>query len=274
MAMTTRQKQWQLYYLGYYGSSTSDIDGIWGQKSMAATRLLQQQGGIKVDGIFGASTEDKSREIVDAIQDVLIKYAGMLVNDGLAGPATVNATKSFQKAKGLPETGIVDLATWNKLMDESGYDEDHSEISPPSGAPQESNTQSSPVTSGTASASGTFWDEIKHFSRNELRCKCGGRYCNGFPAEPQELLVRLAERARNYFGAPAHNVSCLRCRQHNANSGGVANSQHMYGEAMDIRITGVSGDRLLAFFKSQPEVRYAYKINDTNVHFDIPKGAR
>lgn len=52
------------------------------------------------------------------------------------------------------------------------------------------------------------------------------------------------------------------------------NSQHMYGETMDIRIDGVSGDELLAFFLRQPEVRYAYKINSTNVHFDIPKGAR
>lgn len=54
----------------------------------------------------------------------------------------------------------------------------------------------------------------------------------------------------------------------------MANSQHMYGEAMDIRIDGVSGDELLAFFLRQPEVRYAYKIDSTNVHFDIPKGAR
>lgn len=274
MAMTTRQKQWQLYYLGYYGSSIADIDGIWGQKSMAATRLLQQHGGIKVDGIFGPSTEDKSREIIDAVQDVIIKYAGVLANDGLAGPETANATKVFQKAKGLPQTGIVDMATWNMLMEESSYDEEHSEIVRPSSAPLESDTPTTSAPSGTASTNGAFWDEIKHFTRSELRCKCGGRYCNGFPAEPQELLVRLAERARNYFGAPAHNISCLRCRQHNANSGGVANSQHMYGEAMDICITGVSGDRLLAFFKSQPEVRYAYKINDTNVHFDIPKRAR
>lgn len=274
MAMTTKQKQWQLYYLGYYGSSVADIDGIWGPKSIAATQLLQKHGGIKVDGIFGVSTENKSREIIDAIQDVLIKYAGALVNDGLAGPATANGTKVFQNAKGLPQTGVVDMDTWNMLMAESSYDEEHSEIVRPSSDPPASNTPTTSSPSGTPATSGTFWDDIKYFTRDELRCKCGGHYCNGFPAEPQELLVRLAERARNYFGAPAHNVSCLRCRQHNANSGGVANSQHMYGEAMDIRITGVSGDRLLAFFTSQPEVRYTYKINDTNVHFDIPKRAR
>ena len=28
MAMTIRQKQWQLFYLGYYGNTIRDIDGI------------------------------------------------------------------------------------------------------------------------------------------------------------------------------------------------------------------------------------------------------
>ena len=51
-------------------------------------------------------------------------------------------------------------------------------------------------------------------------------------------------------------------------------TEHMYGEAMDIRIRGVSSEALYRFIISQPGVRYAYKINDTNVHFDIPKGSR
>jgi hypothetical protein len=125
-----------------------------------------------------------------------------------------------------------------------------------------------------SSATGTFWDGIVYFKRDEMRCKCGGRYCNGFPAEPQQLLMELADRARKHFGAPAHVVSGLRCSRWNQIQGGVANSQHMYGEAMDIRIDGVSADTLLAWMKKQPEVRYCYAINSTNVHFDIPKGKR
>lgn len=84
----------------------------------------------------------------------------------------------------------------------------------------------------------------------------------------------LADRARANFDRPAHVISGLRCPEWNRIQGGVANSQHMYGEAMDIRIDGVSADSLLAFFQEQPEVRYCYKINSTNVHFDIPKGQR
>ena len=264
--MTTKQKQWQLYFLGYYGSSLKDIDGIWGINSSNATQKFQDESGIKVDGIFGTSTTDKSREVIDAIQDVLAKYVSTrLVNDGLAGPATSAALKAYQKAKGIPQTGVVDGKTWDLLMEESPYDDVASTPAVTPAAPTVSTT--------TNKNTGTWWDEIEYFTRNELKCKCG-RYCDGFPAEPKEMLVKLADRARKHFGKPAHNVSCLRCRQHNANSGGVANSQHMYGEAMDIRIDGVSGDVLLAFFKQQPEVRYAYKINTTNVHFDIPKGSR
>ena len=37
--MTIRQKQWQLYYLGYYGG---EIDGIWGSQSKAAAVHFQE----------------------------------------------------------------------------------------------------------------------------------------------------------------------------------------------------------------------------------------
>ena len=50
--------------------------------------------------------------------------------------------------------------------------------------------------------------------------------------------------------------------------------QHMYGEAVDIAIPGVTASQLVAYFKSQPGVRYTYAINNSYVHFDVPKGDR
>lgn len=129
------------------------------------------------------------------------------------------------------------------------------------------------VTNGMPKAA-DFWDEIQYFSREEFKCKCGGKYCDGYPAEMQRDVVILADRARKHFGTPGHVISGLRCSRHNTNSGGVSNSQHMYGEAIDLYMEGVSADQLLGFLQQQPELRYAYKINSTNVHFDIPKGAR
>ena len=172
--------------------------------------------------------------------------------DGLWGPVTEKAVRDFQKAFGLDVDGIVGAATEDALRHSVTY-----------GLPE---IKDEPTES--------WWDEIEYFTREELRCQCGGRYCDGFPAEPKELAVKLADRARRHFGRPAHNVSFLRCPEWNRLQDGVANSQHMYGEAMDIRIDGVTASELCAYFKSQPEVRYTYEINGTNVHFDIPPVGR
>ena len=127
---------------------------------------------------------------------------------------------------------------------------------------------------GDKQQTGTFWDGIKHFTRAEFKCKCGGRYCNGYPAEMQEAVVKIADAAREHFGKPAHVISGLRCRQWNAHEGGVANSQHMYGEAIDLRIDGVDSETMRQFVAACPGHRYSYRINSTNVHFDINKVGR
>ena len=260
--MTVKQAQWQLLFLDYYDGA---VDGIWGPKSKAATLQFQKEffdDDIAHDGKFGASTAAKTQEVVDRIQEILQTVVPELVDDGLAGPRTVAALQAYQKTKGLSQTGRVDDATWDALMEESPNLPDREPV-PEVDTPAEDSTTVV-----------TFWPGIVYFKREEMRCKCGGRYCNGFPAEPQELLMELADRAREHFGRPAHVVSGLRCQRWNQIQGGVANSQHMYGEAMDIRIDGVSSGELLAWMKKQPEVRYCYKINSTNVHFDIPKGKR
>lgn len=170
--------------------------------------------------------------------------------DGVWGPRSEEAVRSFQRDFGLSADGIWGEETGKRIREVVSTGEE-------------------PVSRET-----DWWQEITCFTREEFKCKCGGRYCGGYPAEMQREAVQVADRARKHFGSPGHVVSGLRCPQHNAASGGVDNSQHMYGEAIDLRIDGVSADALLAFLQMQPEVRYAYKINSTNVHFDIPKGTR
>ena len=195
----------------------------------------------------------------------LLAYLGYYVMevDGIWGSGSREACRRFQEDRGItvdgyggPETDkALRYAVYNGLEKPEPSIEDE-------------------VISEPETPTGTFWDHIRYWTREEFRCKCGGKYCDGFPAEPQQLLIELADRAREHFGRPAHVVSGLRCSRWNAIQGGVANSQHMYGEAMDIYIEGVTADQLLAWMQKQPEVRYCYKINSTNVHFDIPKGKR
>lgn len=267
--MNNRQKQWQLFFLDYYGEDLTDIDGIIGPKSEAATLHFQKEffpDSVAHDGIFGSNTAAKSMEVIDRIQEILQSIVPDLKDDGLAGPKTMEALQHYQESHLLPPTGRVDDATWMLLTLETPRQEIEETPGSEAGTGATDNN-----VGGTA---GTFWDYVAYFKRDEMRCKCGGRYCNGFYHEPQRLLMELADRARAHFDAPAHVISGLRCPEWNRIQGGVANSQHMYGEAMDIRIDGVSADSLLAFFQDQPEVRYCYKINSTNVHFDIPKGQR
>lgn len=85
---------------------------------------------------------------------------------------------------------------------------------------------------------GTFWDEIEYFDREEFRCQCKGKYCNGFPVEPQEKTVRTVDEIRRRLGVRVTIVesggSGVRCPVHNANVGGVANSSHLTGNAADL----------------------------------------
>jgi peptidoglycan hydrolase-like protein with peptidoglycan-binding domain len=122
---------------------------------------------------------------------------------------------------------------------------------------------------------GTFWDEIEYFDRSEFKCKCGGKYCNGYPSEPDERMVRIVDQLRKNLGVPITIVSGLRCKTWNAIQGGVSNSQHMYGEAADIYAKGVSQSRVEAELDKIGGVRYHYPIKGSNnVHFDVPKGNR
>ena len=188
-------------------------------------------------------------------------YTGQI--DGQWGGMSTAACRAFQAAYGLTADGICGAMTQKMLV--AAVAGTAVKVERP--AEVEQTATDKPKT-------GTFWDSIKWFKREEFACKCGGRYCNGYPAEMQEAVVKIADAAREHFGKPAHVVSGLRCEKWNAHEGGVANSQHMYGEAIDLRIDGVDSETLRQFVASQPGHRYSYRINGTNVHFDINKVGR
>lgn len=181
-------------------------------------------------------------------------YAGPL--DGIWGEKSQRATIDFQRAYMAQEDvdGIFGADTEKRILEVIATGEE-------------------PV-GDKMSATADWWKDIRYFTRAEFKCKCGGQYCDGYPAEMQEAVVKIADAARAHFGRPAHVISGLRCRQWNAHEGGVENSQHMYGEAIDLKIEGVPAETLRQFVASQPGHRWSYCINSTNVHFDIPKVGR
>ncbi len=189
----------------------------------------------------------------------LLAYLGYYVGavDGDWGSGSREACKAFQRDANITDDGhggpVTDAALIKAV----------------------SNGLMKPDRIPEADTYGTFWDELEFFDREEFRCKCGGKYCNGFPAEPKEQLVRIAYQLRKNLGVPITIVSGLRCPQWNAMKGGVENSQHMYGEAADIYARGVSQSRVEAELDAIGGVRYHYPITgSSNVHFDVPKESR
>ena len=136
-AVTTLQKR--LIELKYLKGTA---DGSFGPATETAVMLFQQASGMNPSGIadeetlkaiYSDSAAVKPGEVagntleigskgdeVKAIQDAL-KAKGYLTgaSDGNFGSATASALKGFQRANGLPVTGVADDATRAALLDEN-----------------------------------------------------------------------------------------------------------------------------------------------------------
>lgn len=152
----------------------------------------------------------------------LLAYLGYPVGapDGITGSQTRQAVKLFQTAEGLKADGDPGQETQAALLAAVAEGRMHT-----------------PAKVENAKT-GTFWDDIQYFRREEFWCQCGGKYCNGFPAEPVEETVRLADEIRRRVGVPLKVNSGVRCARHNADVGGVWNSLHLTGQAIDLAPIG------------------------------------
>ena len=176
--------------------------------------------------------------------------------DGLTGKNTRRAVLAFQAAEGLTADGSPGPLTQAALLDA---------VANGRFRPEDATTPDD--------STGTFWDGIRYWTRDEFRCRCGEYhtpYCNGFPVEPDQTLVELADDVRAHFGRPAHPSSGIRCERHNADQpGAAANSKHKRGKALDFFIEGVSGETLRAYAAADPRCTYAYVISGNYVHVDV-----
>lgn len=233
------QQRFLCYRLNYY---TGCIDGIKGSKTRAAIKAYQKASGLGADGIWGKKTEAKAIKDGIALQTMLNTYADKgLVLDGKIGNCTINAIAATRTKMGMDKGYIADadflakLAASTKLPD--GY------ISP-------------------------------HFALSELRCDCGGKYCDGANGlgHVDLRLVAILERARAHFGGKPINItSAIRCPKQNTLDGSSSGSRHIKAKAVDCYIgrkAGVTYAQLCAYFKRQPDVRYSY-TGFGAVHVDI-----
>lgn len=81
-----------------------------------------------------------------------------------------------------------------------------------------------------------------NFTVREFRCRDGSD-----PVFVDSELVRVLQNIRDHFGEPVVITSAYRTAAHNKAVGGAAYSQHCYGRAADIRVAGVTVERLAAY---------------------------
>ena len=111
-----------------------------------------------------------------------------------------------------------------------------------------------------------------NFKSTEFRCKCGGKYCNGFPVEPDEQLVRKLDEFREKLGIPVKvGGSGIRCPQHNKNVGGASGSQHLYGKAADL-YSSKSPEEMLRVAEEVLNGTGGLGIYKWGIHFDVRTG--
>lgn len=91
---------------------------------------------------------------------------------------------------------------------------------------------------------------MKHFTIKEL-CRSDTAARRGIKNEPSEavkqnltaLVEHVLDPVREWYGKPIYVNSGYRCKELNAAVGGVANSQHMTGEAADIDVNDMKENR-------------------------------
>lgn len=108
-----------------------------------------------------------------------------------------------------------------------------------------------------------------YFTRQEFTCKCGRPECDALTDVAPALLERL-NRVRELVGRPLTITSGLRCPVWNIKEGGVQDSEHLTGEAADVRCAGsVERYELLRHGFAAGFARIG--VGKTFVHLDVSR---
>ena len=103
-----------------------------------------------------------------------------------------------------------------------------------------------------------------HFKRSEFACKCG---CGFSDINPQ--LIEVLEDIRNHFNAPVIINSGCRCERHNQAVGGKPHSQHVLGNAADIRVKNTAPKTVADYLETKYPDKFGVGRYHTFTHVDV-----
>lgn len=194
-----------------------------------------------------------------------LKFLGLYKGsiDGIKGTQTINAIKKFQENNNLKVDGIAGQQTIDKIR------EIITDIQRKLGVTVDGIAGAETINAYNKNCNKEKWEDvIKHFKKSEFTCKCGCGLNN-----IQIEVVKIADEVREHFRSPAIVTSGTRCTKHNAEVGGVRNSRHIQGKAIDMYLQNVNWYDLLEYLREleqKGKIRYCYHIKNSDCcHFDI-----
>jgi len=115
-------------------------------------------------------------------------------------------------------------------------------------------------------------DLTKNFSRHEFKCKHTGLPGQCEQVGPTPELLAILQEMRDDLGRPITIISGHRCPAHNANVGGVPSSQHLKGNAGDLRVKGMTPNEVQEYCLAKYQGRYGIGRYNTFTHIDARPG--
>lgn len=103
-----------------------------------------------------------------------------------------------------------------------------------------------------------------NFKVREFACNDGSD-----PIFISSELVEVLQKIRDHFGKPVNINSGFRTASYNKKVGGATYSQHLYGTAADIRISGVSPKNIAAYAETLLPNKGGIGTYKDFVHIDV-----
>ena len=106
----------------------------------------------------------------------------------------------------------------------------------------------------------------KNFRVREFRCKD-----DTDPIFVDSDLVDILQNVRDHFGKAVTITSAFRTASHNKKVGGATYSQHLYGKAADIKVSGVAASVVADFVETLMPSTGGIGRYSTFTHVDVRK---
>ena len=242
--------------------------------SNAAQQARLQGSANQVSGQPILELNSRGRGVA-TLQSRLNELGATLTADGEFGPRTMRAVKGFQNANRLPDDGVVGPRTAAALNGPNAKrigtipQGNQNQGNQNQGNQNDNNNHDQGQGDGQHLAQGQL---TSNFSASEFACHDGSATPARVMGNLRVLAQQLEILKEALGGANIHVNSGYRSPRYNSSVGGAENSQHLYGQAADIVVSGYSprqvGDAIERLIREGKMRQGGLGRYSTFIHYD------